>query len=761
MFTKKILSYTCIICCIISISLEAKGQCEAKTLEEFYNCYGGESAFTNHSVKAISTFIEAEDAVKNGNYNLAKILVENLFKIYPRGSDIWWNVFNDPNGANLGTPHAYYGLRMMEDIVDYGLTGNPNVKAKKAKMKVVMVASSSGIQPTSKSEQANGTGTFVTHTIDPKLKENDFRIVKQSLDLFSKYVKAITKGSLELEIEFVELSSLNLPVKVSTTRPLLAYETIEPVWDALSKEDKDKTDWWWILYPSHVPEFPVFDDESFITGGMGSDSKGGPVFIIDDKWLTRKPAHLGKGNYSDIERRIYLPQWLQHEFYHHLYRIYPELELEVNGHDWFDRNFWPDDFEGQFETDYYSETLHKRLQVDCVPLAAKLITRVQDDLEIEYNKLSIDELLGTYSLDVIQNPWHEGNIILENGQYFWKNTANVKWQVTPNLSDGILKTGSDNPYPGKDFFVELYQNVEGSFLPAPVALKFQGDFYKKRFNLMRGSVPMEIALGQFERVPNEKPEHSGSISKQEGMLLWNNNAGSIWPLIPNTEEETLSLNADSPSPGEKLKLILVDSECETNALGFEYENHYYWKPKRSLTNASPIRKIGITDLVLDENFGNYNINLMDSFEDAERDSLVIFVTSENSSLITAEINDELLELSGNEIGTSTIYVMALDANGGLAVDTFNVEVKAVVSTEEILSGISIFPNVTQDFVQVLGLNEYDKIELSSLDNKIRKDITTSSGVSKIDLSTLPNGIYFVSISDSMKNMRIMKKVVKQ
>jgi hypothetical protein len=47
------------------------------------------------------------------------------------------------------------------------------------------------------------------------------------------------------------------------------------------------------MYPSHVPEFPDFDDEAFITGGMGADSKGGPVFIIDDKWIVRKPAHLG------------------------------------------------------------------------------------------------------------------------------------------------------------------------------------------------------------------------------------------------------------------------------------------------------------------------------------------------------------------------------------------------------------------------------------------------------------------------------------
>ncbi|MBK8644889.1 MAG: hypothetical protein IPN15_22545 [Saprospiraceae bacterium] len=240
------------------------------------------------------------------------------------------------------------------------------------------------------------------------------------MDLFTRYVKAITNGALELQIGFIEIDTLCLPVKVTTTKPYLAYDNIEPVWGALTDAAKDSTDWFMINYPSHVPDFPVFDDESFITGGMGADSKGGPVFIADDKWVMRKPAHLGKGNYTDIERRVYLPQWLQHEFFHHLYRIYPELKLEVKGHDWFDRSFWPSNFVGQFETDYYSETLHKKLQPQCTPLATKLITRIDNSIKNEYTRLSMDELVGPYSLDVIQNTWHEGNIIIENGEYYWK-----------------------------------------------------------------------------------------------------------------------------------------------------------------------------------------------------------------------------------------------------------------------------------------------------------------------------------------------------
>jgi hypothetical protein len=57
---------------------------------------------------------------------------------------------------------------------------------------------------------------------------------------------------------------------------------------------------------------------------MGTGAEGfSPFFIIDDRWIVRKPPHIGTGEYSDVERSVYLPQWFQHEFFHHLFRTYP------------------------------------------------------------------------------------------------------------------------------------------------------------------------------------------------------------------------------------------------------------------------------------------------------------------------------------------------------------------------------------------------------------------------------------------------------
>lgn len=734
--------------------------CEATTLDEFFACYGGQSAFSTHSIKAITTFIQSEDALKAGDYALAKTMIDDLFNTYPKGSNLWWNVFNDPNGANIGAPHAYYGLRMMEDIIDHGLHGDPNVQAKKVYMKFVLVGCSEGIQPNTISELQNGTGTFITNIIHPDIKKDDYRIVKQSFELFGEYIKAITKGGLEIEMDFVELDQLCLPVKVTTTQPYLSYDGIEQVWGALSQGLKDSTDWWSIIYPSHVPEAPVFDNESFITGGMGADYKGGPVFISDDKWIVRKPAHLGSGKYSDVERRIYLPQWVQHEFFHHLYRIYPELALEVNGHDWFNINFWPSDFEGQFETDYYSETLHKRLQVNCAPMASRLITRVQTDLTPLYSTLTMDELRGPYSLAVVQNAWHEANIIQENGQHFWKNNANVKWSVTPNFTDGKLETGSDNPYPGQDFLIELYKTVEGDYVPGAIALKFNGESYKKRFNLLRNKAPIEISLGLFERVPKLTPQHTGNIVKMNGQFFWMSDAADNWTLAPSTNDENFSLLSGSPTPGEKFQLVLTESDCGMHTLGFKYLDYYYWKPKRSAANGSPSVTSGIADLELPENFGSHSINLSDVFQDPEVDSLLLFVTSDQSALISADIDAAMLTLSGGAAGEATIYLMALDANGGLAVDDFKVTVNPTISTTDVGANFSIFPRLTQDYIHIVGPAADYTLSLISMDKSYQQNIPVAADHTSVDLSHLPAGIYLLLITDSVHKTTKVEKVIK-
>ena len=180
-------------------------QCDGIHLPEFYTMYGGSSQFTEHTNAAITTFIDAEDAIAAGEYSTAQELINSLFETYPKGSTIWWNVFNDPNGANLGTPHAYYGVRMMEDIVNYHLSPTSNPAVKTVNMKVILVGCSEGIQPSTDAELQAGTGTFISNSLDEALLEDDYCIIDQSLDLFLKYITAITFGELQVNVEYIEI----------------------------------------------------------------------------------------------------------------------------------------------------------------------------------------------------------------------------------------------------------------------------------------------------------------------------------------------------------------------------------------------------------------------------------------------------------------------------------------------------------------------------------------------------------------------------
>lgn len=84
------------------------------------------------------------------------------------------------------------------------------------------------------------------------------------------------------------------------------------------------------------------------------------------------------GDMSEVERRMYLPQWLQHKYFHHLFMgEFPEFGLERTSHQWFNSANWPQDFRRQpgREADYYAEAVNKRF-LRCLPQRyRKIVTR--------------------------------------------------------------------------------------------------------------------------------------------------------------------------------------------------------------------------------------------------------------------------------------------------------------------------------------------------------------------------------------------------
>lgn len=333
---------------------------------------------------ALDTFFTAEPAYRSGDYSAASKLLDRFWTRHPPGSAQWERGYSDADylarstGLNFGAPVCYCALRMLSECAEWRTRApkNPAAASYPIQLTVILVGHSSGVQPTSLKELQANTGREAHHDLAPALNINGREIIDESLWLFLEYVRAITGGRLSPKIQFLHPRNLDIPV-YTTESPYLAAQpstgALAQIWRAVDKDTTASTDWWWILYPSHVPEqYPDFADSGFITGGMTIGPGGSPVFLLDDRSLLRKRARMGYGPKTSEERRAWLPQWLQHEFFHYLYRLYPKLRLEVTGHQWFDRKTWPSDFQGLFEPDYYAESLHKRLESVTPPLHVAL-----------------------------------------------------------------------------------------------------------------------------------------------------------------------------------------------------------------------------------------------------------------------------------------------------------------------------------------------------------------------------------------------------
>jgi hypothetical protein len=349
---------------------------------DFLAPYGLEN-FSAHYIAALETFVLAKQDYESGQYLNAKSRLDALWTTYPIGNDVWWSLPPKHFGINIGTPPCYPGLRMLTDMTDWRLENPKQEPAPRTvRLTVLIVGHTSGIEPQNLEDLKQGNGILVTHDLDPRIEPDGYAVVHESLWLFNEYVTTMTKGMLDVETYIQSLPDVDLPVHAhinSEGRYFANLKNFRKINEYLSDEVIEATDWWWILYPSHVPEqHPDFENAEFVTGGMGLVSLDSPCFIIDDRWLVRKPPHLGEGEYSSLERGAYLPQWLQHEFFHHLYRTWPKFKLEVTDHQWHDDANWPKDFEGLFEADYYHESLYKRLHFAEPPLHSGLRSSLID-----------------------------------------------------------------------------------------------------------------------------------------------------------------------------------------------------------------------------------------------------------------------------------------------------------------------------------------------------------------------------------------------
>ncbi len=424
------------------------------------------------ALTAYDIYIHAEDLYRDGDYRESRELLDKLWKKYPVGSKDWWGAKIDDSVLNVGFPVCYYARLMLDEAVSWKLKEkkNPVRNAKKIQFTVILAGKSEGVQPQNLKDLETKKGILKTNTLHPKLKESNFKTVHTMMWLFQEYIAAITEGKLNVKTEIVHLKNLIIPeaCEKGNCSPTGDYQT--RMKNELPEEILSNTDFFWLIHPSLVPDqIPEFNNMGFVTGGMGRFNNS-PLWISDDLSHVRKRLSKLGAPYREEEHRTYFSQWMMHEYYHYIFKLYPEFGLEKESHQWFKRNTWPADFKGQFEPDYYTEALHRRIIPKGAPLSAKLRTADRSGEYAEY--ISPDSIEGNYEIKKVENGWHKGKIVRLSGKnsFQWVNGANVKWTLELNPKKGILETGDENPYKkkgdpsGKLFKILLKKDSEGEVI---------------------------------------------------------------------------------------------------------------------------------------------------------------------------------------------------------------------------------------------------------------------------------------------------------
>ena len=336
-------------------------------LDEFWGRYGAKSSFDQDWVELLTKLLDAEDKVAAEDFKGARLIVDELIKKYPLmdnntpGGNAWWINYSKMYLRNprphFGEPGLYAHLRMLDDITKMGVSKTLLGKTI-LRMAIVM--------PTCTDIVPESGPTLTNERLSPEIEANDFAVVRQSLRLFQSYLLAISGGELRLELKFYKIEKC-LQIKPETRYLLGSFTT--PL-DQLPEGEAKKADMFWLIYPNH------FDKGAEITfkGGMSSYDSGKPLFMSEDDWIIKKRApQQGSGSRTEVERRMYLPEWVQHEFFHHLMSSWKqELGLPNTDKEWADNRTWPADFTGILEEDFFSEALNKRLYKATPSIAQKL-----------------------------------------------------------------------------------------------------------------------------------------------------------------------------------------------------------------------------------------------------------------------------------------------------------------------------------------------------------------------------------------------------
>lgn len=443
--------------------------------------------FSPHYIEAVDAYYAAEKLVRAGSYIKAAQLLDTFWQKYPQGDAVWHALPEQAGGVFIGHPPAYTALTMLSKIAHTFSDGRPRA-TEILQMTVVLPKTARGNDPGTLQEALANQGTERVLQLDARIAAGNYRAVRESLWLFNEYLSALLGGKVQVRQKFVQLPIMldlyNLPLAAGGLNNTLGPKSYEQLWTAVASTTlQAETDFWMIVHPSNIPSNSDVRNGIYLArGAMARGPAGAPCLVVDDLFILQASPHfkVNEKPFSNMEQQLYLPQFYQHELFHYIFSKFPELKLEASPHQWHDRKTWPSDFLGSFESDYYSEAMEKRILVAPTPLVTYF--RFQSPPAKFWKSVSPESLVGEYRREPVENGWHTGDIVQEDGKFMWKNRAGAKWGLIYNAK-GEFETNPSNPYhqnpAGRAFRLQVPRDPDGRFGTEVSGFIFNNELYRR------------------------------------------------------------------------------------------------------------------------------------------------------------------------------------------------------------------------------------------------------------------------------------------
>ena len=198
--------------------------------------------------------------------------------------------------------------------------------------------------------------------LDPQMLEDSHSIIKESADIWVRWLGAVTDTNPKLEVYEIE------ECVASWDGGRAMFPITEDAGRQIPQAIRDRVDQYIGIFPAQS------GDGSSMMGGQGR-YENQAMLLNDDPAMIRwrgqgrnggRNARID-GEWTSVERRLYFSDWYSHEFLHWLaWKYRSEYDLEPYLHSWFNSGTWNANFDKGCTSEkcYVQQAMEKLFWVD-------------------------------------------------------------------------------------------------------------------------------------------------------------------------------------------------------------------------------------------------------------------------------------------------------------------------------------------------------------------------------------------------------------